>query len=124
MKTLQTHRFGGPELNDDQTIPDELTARLCHATAESVPDVIAGLTSAQRANLARFCYRKAHLRDVGLAIAATCDEDSLIGAWGRTLGHALFAQSHGAADFAPAPTGRTRPAITLGTMAAPPLVVH
>jgi hypothetical protein len=36
----------------------------------------------ERANLAVFCYRKAHLNRVGLAIAATCDRDTLIAAWG------------------------------------------
>jgi hypothetical protein len=47
----------------------------------------------ERANLAVFCYRKAHLNRVGLAIAATCDRDTLISAWGVALGGTLYAQS-------------------------------
>jgi len=103
------------ELDDDHFIPDELAARLCHASSESVPDLIGGLTLAQRANLARFCYRKSHLREVGLAIAATCDEPSLVSAWGQSLGHALYCQSHNASD--PLHISRARAPITLGKMA-------
>jgi hypothetical protein len=36
---------------------------------------------------------KAHLHQIGRAIAATCDEDTLVAAWGATLGSAIFRQS-------------------------------
>ncbi len=87
----------GAELDDDQVVSDELIVRLIQATAQHAPDVVAGLTLAQRANLARFCYRKAHLHQIGLAIAATCDQSALISAWGTSLGRALFDQSRGPA---------------------------
>ena len=59
-----------------------------------------------------FCYRKAHLRRVGLAIAATCDRSALVLAWGRPLGQALFEQSR---DLMAQPLAGNadRPAITL-----------
>lgn len=106
-----------PELDDDQFVPDELAARLCHASAQTVSELVGGLTLAERANLARFCYRKCHLREVGLAIAATCDEPTLVSAWGRSLGHALYCQSHetGAQPGA----ARRRAPITLGKMVRP-----
>jgi hypothetical protein len=57
---------------------------LCELIATVSPDV--------RAMLAMYCYRRAHLASIGLAIAATCDEYDLT----RTGGHAgavLFARS-------------------------------
>jgi hypothetical protein len=42
--------------------------------------------------LAAFCYGRAHLRDIGLAIAATCDLETLVEAGGRA-GIFLFEQS-------------------------------
>jgi hypothetical protein len=100
-----------PQLDNDQAVPDELTGRLYQATENTVGDLVAGLSLAQRANLAMFCYRKAHLRRVGLAIAATCDRSALVLAWGQPLGHALFEQSR---NPAAEPAGRAdRSPITL-----------
>lgn len=93
MKTPSPFR-PGPQLDDDQAVPEELTARLYQATETSVGDVVAGLSLAQRANLAMFCYHKSHLHRIGLKIAATCDKASLIAAWGTRLGQALFEQAH------------------------------
>jgi hypothetical protein len=98
-----------PPLDDDQTVPDDLIGRLYGATDSAVADVMTGYSSDQRANLAMFCYRKAHLRPIGLAIAATCDFATLVGVWGPARGQALFDQSH---DCTLAPA-TNRPKITL-----------
>jgi hypothetical protein len=113
----------GAELDDDQVVSDELILRLVQASVPRVPEVVAGLTLAQRANLARFCYRKVHLHRIGLAIAATCDQSALINAWGTALGRALFAQSR---EPAQPETIRYpgRREITLGHMPAPARTVH
>lgn len=93
MRSSPSFSRRGVELDDDQVVSDELIVRLVQATAQTVPEVVAEFTLAQRANLARFCYRKAHLHEVGLAIAATCDQSTLVNAWGTSLGRALFDQS-------------------------------
>lgn len=79
--------------HDDHVVPDELIGRLHRAGENAVLDLTATFTPRQRASLAAYCYRKAHLHGIGLAIAATCDQATLIQAFGTALGTALFAQS-------------------------------
>jgi len=43
--------------------------------------------------LALFCYRRSHLHSLGLAIAASCEEDDLVRLGGR-VGMTLAARSH------------------------------
>jgi hypothetical protein len=82
-----------PGWDNENLVPDELIARLYGKGEEAIVDAIAAFSPPQRANLAAFCYRKAHLHSTGLAIAATCDEQTLIQAHGTALGSILFAQS-------------------------------
>jgi hypothetical protein len=82
-----------PQLGDDTFVPEELIGRLHRATENTILDLLESFTSQERANLAMFCYRKAHLRRIGLAIAATCDLPCLVQQWGSVLGQAIFAQS-------------------------------
>jgi hypothetical protein len=84
----------GRQLDDDQAVPDDLVGRLYDAGESGVADAVAEFSQEQRANLAMFFYRRTHLHQVGLAIAATCDRTALVQAWGTALGQALFAQSH------------------------------
>ena len=42
--------------------------------------------------LALFCYHRSHLHSMGLAVAATCDEDDLVQVGGR-VGANLFLRS-------------------------------
>jgi hypothetical protein len=62
-----------------------------------------------------YCYRRAHLAPVGLAIAATCEEDDLA----RLAGHAgelLFARSREAPQLPRLrPHIAARPKITLAS---------
>src|SRR5262249_16421530 len=94
MRITLAHAPPGRQLDDDQAVPDDLRGRLYDAGADGVGDGMAEFSQEQRANLAMFFYRRAHLHQVGLAIAATCDRTALVQAWGTALGHALFAQSH------------------------------
>jgi len=105
-----------PQIDDDQTVPEELIGRLYRATESSVFEMLPDLTLQDRAYLAMFCYRKSHLHRIGLAIAATCDENVLVQTWGTALGQTLFAQSR---EAPPAPTrapGQHRSKITLASL--------
>jgi hypothetical protein len=93
MRTLPGIAPTAPRVDDDQLVPEELVGRLYHCGESAVLDLLGGLSSTERANLAMFCYRKAHLHRIGLAIAATCDLHTLIQGWGTALGQAVFAQS-------------------------------
>jgi hypothetical protein len=53
-----------------------------------------------RAALALYCYRRGHLKGIGLAIASTCDAYDLEVS-GGTAGAALFARSREVAPVTP-----------------------
>jgi hypothetical protein len=81
------------QFDDDQIVSDEIVGHLLQAGAGAVFELLDRFSPPQRANFSMFCYRKAHLHQIGRAIAATCDEDTLVAAWGATLGSAIFRQS-------------------------------
>ncbi len=95
-------------------VRDELLGELCRANDLFIPGFVSGLAPDVRASLALFCYRRAHLHSIGLAIAASCDEDSLMSA-GGSVGEFVFTCSREAARQE-APSRRAdRRKITLAT---------
>jgi len=78
--------------SDDCPVTDELIGRLYRSSQHEIHDVVAALPMSRRAKLAAFCYCRAHLRDIGMAIAATCDLETLMTAGGRA-GNFLYEQS-------------------------------
>jgi hypothetical protein len=122
MRTLPAIAPTAPQLDDDQFVPDDLVGRLYRAGEGAVPELLDELSLGDRANLAMYCYRKSHLRRTGLAIAATCDRATLIGAWGTALGEAIFAQSRAQGDDE-RPSISRRPRITLARAAGMSLPV-
>ena len=81
------------EKRDAHLLTDDLVGWLYRADENTVLDVMRQLSPQQRADVAVFCYQKAHLHHIGLAIAATCDPGALIQALGTVRGRILFAQS-------------------------------
>ena len=73
-------------------VPEEVIGLLYSSSHSRVYELISGLSAFHRASLATFCYGRAHLREVGLAIAATCEFEELVAAGGRA-GDFLFEQS-------------------------------
>jgi hypothetical protein len=63
--------------------------------------------------LALYCYRRAHLQSIGLAIAATCEEADL--AWLGAAGTVLFSRSREAPVKAIAIYNAARRTVTLAT---------
>jgi hypothetical protein len=78
---------------DANVLSDDLVGWLYRADEDSVVELMSRLSPQQRADVAVFCYQKAHLHQIGLAIAATCDPGALIQALGTVRGRILFAQS-------------------------------
>jgi hypothetical protein len=113
---------GGPasQIDDDQTVPEDLIGRLYRATESSVFEMLPELSVQDRAYLAMFCYRKSHLHRIGLAIAATCDENVLVQTWGTALGQTLYAQSREAPPAPQRAPGQHRSKITLATLGGSP----
>src|ERR1700683_1219925 len=86
-----------PELHiplEDESCPvtDQMLGEMYRASAHGLNELIATVSPAARALLAVYCYRRGHLASIGLAIAATCDEDDLT-SLGGNAGAALFERS-------------------------------
>jgi hypothetical protein len=79
---------------DDEACPvsDQVLGKLFRANEGSLRGLLDAVAPEAKAALAFFCYRRAHLQTVGLAIAANCDESQLV-AFGGRAGTALFARS-------------------------------
>jgi hypothetical protein len=88
---------------------------LYRASKNGLAELIATVSPDLRAALAIYCYRRAHLTGIGLAIASTCDQHDLE-FLGGTAGGALFARSREAPPIPPEPSSYARrQKITLAT---------
>jgi hypothetical protein len=93
------------EIADDFCpVHDELLGELYRANDLFVPCFVSTLAPDIRALLALFCYRRSHLHSMGLAIAASCDEDDLVLA-GGSVGAFLFTSSR---EVSPKALGSSR----------------
>ena len=86
-----------PELHiplEDEPCPvaDQMLGEMYRASAHGLNELIATVSPAARALLAVYCYRRAHLASIGLAIAATCEKDDLT-SLGGNAGVTLFERS-------------------------------
>jgi hypothetical protein len=95
-------------------VRDELLGELCRANDLFIPSFVYGLPPDIRASLALFCYRRSHLHSMGLAVAASCDEDSLVWAGGN-VGEFIFTCSREAAPREVLSPRADRRRITLAT---------
>jgi hypothetical protein len=101
---------------DDDVCPvgDELLGELYSASKLGLPDLVATVPPRIRAMLALFCYHRSHLHAMGLAIAASCEEDDLVGVGGR-VGATLFARAREAPQPQPLTAQPNRRKITLAS---------
>jgi len=102
---------------DDDVCPirDELLGELYGASKLGLPALVATVPPRIRAMLALFCYHRSHLHSLGLAIAASCDEDDLVRVGGR-VGAILFTRSREAPQQPPLASHQTnRRKITLAS---------
>ena len=95
-------------------VREELLGELYGASKLGLPVPVATVPPDARAMLALFCYRRSHLQELGLAVAASCDEDDLV-RWGARLGEVVFAKSREAPQSLPAVSSPYRRKITLAT---------
>jgi hypothetical protein len=86
--------------SDPCPVTDDLLGELYRANKNGLPELIATVSPDVRAALAMYCYRRGHLKGIGLAIASTCDIYDLETV-GGTAGAALFARSREVAPAAP-----------------------
>jgi hypothetical protein len=111
-------RFAATHIpNEEQCpVPNELIGRLYRAAESSVREIAATLAPAQQAELALFCYGRAHLREIGLTIAASCDRDTLVAAaHSAAAGEVIYTQSRETARTSEGPSRGRRVGITLAS---------
>jgi hypothetical protein len=79
---------------DDYFTPvsETLLFRLYDANRSGLPLPISEIPLHLRSTVALYCYRRGHLEETAVKIAATCDEEDLVFAGGRA-GSALFKRS-------------------------------
>ena len=104
-------------LEDDPCpVSDEMLGEMYRIGPHGLHELIATIPSTTRALLAVYCFRRSHLASIGIAIAATCEQDDL-SAFGGNMGAILFERSRNAPVLPSADTpasGRKR--ITLARL--------
>jgi hypothetical protein len=101
--------------DEDCPVPDATLGEMYRASAHGLREIIATVSPTARVLLAVYCYRRAHLASIGLAIAATCEEDDLT-AFGGNTGAVLFERSREAPQSSsPDSRANGRRKITLAT---------
>ena len=87
---LPEHRV----LLEDEPCPitDQMLGEMYRVSAHGLNELIATVSPTARVLLAVYCYRRAHLASIGLAIAATCEKDELT-SLGGNAGAVLFERS-------------------------------
>src|SRR5215218_1554892 len=98
-------------------VPERLLGQLYSSPRRDLAEALTTMPGLQRARLALFCNRRAHLHEMGLSIAATCSEADLAHE-GAAVGAMLFRQSRESAGQSREhnPHFRRKP-ISLATMA-------
>ncbi len=99
-------------------VPEKVLGDMYRANSHGLNELIATVPPSVRGMLAMYCYRRAHLTSIGLAIAATCDEGDLT-LHGGNAGAVLFAKSREAPEaprLAPNLAGRRRITLASGTL--------
>ena len=96
----------------------DVLGEMYRANPHALNELIDSVPPAVRAMLAMYCYRRAHLASIALAIAATCDEDDLA-RYGGNAGALLFAKSRereSGPRAATHPAGRRKVTLASGTL--------
>jgi hypothetical protein len=98
---------------------DSLIGQLYEAPLHGIHPLLTGLSPRDCGELAVYCYSRAHLREIGLAIAASCDRDSLVAPGSTAAGNALFELSRESPQATEQPIAEARRAkITLAAVSA------
>jgi hypothetical protein len=110
-------RFVTPLQPEPCPVPDEVLGQLYASPQHNLAEAVSTMPGLQRARLALFCNRRAHLQDLGVSLAATCSEADLLHEGGQ-MGAMLFSQSREKAGHIREHNSRfRRRAISLATIA-------
>ena len=104
------------QLNEEPCpVSEHLLGELYRASAQGLEALIKTVPASMRGELAHYCYRRAHLTSLGLAIALRCDRKELMAT--GTNGDALYRCSRQPDEAAPLTQYARRRTVTLATAA-------
>ena len=105
-----------PSISQEENcpVPEHVLGQLYRANSHGLHELVATVPAETRAMLALYCYRRAHLQSIGLAIATSCEQHELE-AFGGYAGKALFENSRRAPDKAKSSHYLERRKVTLST---------
>jgi hypothetical protein len=89
---FQARSIGIEDFGHGCPISEDKLGRIYRAHADAIPDLVTGIPEHTRARLAAFLYARTHTRELGIRIAATCDQATLHHVAGE-LGKAIHRQS-------------------------------
>jgi hypothetical protein len=113
-----------PGWDDEEVVPENLIMRLYRAGEERALTLTAGLSAHRRALIAAYCYRRSHLHRLGLVIASTLDQATLVRMLGAGLGTAFFLQSRECGRDKASLPGAQRAKVTLAKSTGLPPGLH
>ena len=99
---------------EDCPVPEHILGQLYRSSPHGLDELIAAVPARTRAVLALFCYRRAHLQSIGLAIATSCEAHDLE-ALGGHAGKVLFEAARKTPEKAPRNPYLERRKVTLST---------
>ncbi|HEY8441408.1 MAG TPA: hypothetical protein VIK79_08170 [Xanthobacteraceae bacterium] len=102
---------------EDCPVAEEFIGRLYRAPTHRISELVSELSELDRGSLAAFCYGRAHLREIGYAIAATCDLETLVSIGGR-VGSFLFDLSRERPEEEKAPSHYKQAKVSLAQLSA------
>ncbi len=111
------------QLNEEACpVSENLFGQIYRASPEGLEALIDTVPAELRAVLAHYCYRRAHLASLGLAIAASCEREDLMAAGSN--GEALYRRSRQPDEPPPLSHYERRRTVTLATSATMKLIAQ
>jgi hypothetical protein len=105
-------------LTTAESVCERLIGRVYSSHEPGLPEFVSEMPEEERVNVALLCYGRVHLREIALAIAATCDRGALIEAAGKIMGDILFTQSRQSPVPVKQRSAYRRPPITVASLAS------
>jgi hypothetical protein len=99
-------------LNDESPLAQNL-AKVLHLTCAEAVGEAQRMSAEERAEVAIYCYSRAHLRDKGLAIAFVCAPEVLARKSSNEIAANLLAQAAAFAQMSPPRISLHHPRVTL-----------
>jgi hypothetical protein len=101
-------------LNEESCpVSESVLGNLYRASSAGLPALVQAIPVSTRAILAGYCYRRAHLMSVALAIASSCEKHDLVEAHGE-LGAVMHELSQNPKPVVAVPDARRKVSLSTG----------